>query len=333
MHDPKSPIWRGPPSPGADGVGEEAPRPAPKLLEVVRGRMMVARYASRTIDAYVSWIRRYVAFHKRRPPREMGAGEVNAFLEHLAVDGNVSASTQNQALAALLFLYGVVLQSPILELDAFTRARRPKRLPVVLTRKEVRAILDCMPADRSLVPRLLYGTGMRLMECLGMRVHQVDFGSLQLTIRGGKGDKDRVTMLPASLAADLERHLTRVQTLHSADLAAGWGAVRLPHALAEKYPNAAREWRWQWVFPQRGRWVSPDRRQQGRHHVDPSVVQRVFRLAVGAAGITKHATIHTLRHSFATHLLEGGQDIRTTMVYTHVLNRGGLGVRSPLDSL
>jgi integron integrase len=267
---------------------------------------------------------------------------VNAFLTHLAVDLKVSASTQNQALASLLFLYRELLERD-LELEGVVRARTRRRLPVVLSEAEVRAVRDRLEGQPALVVGLLYGSGLRLMEALRLRVKDLDFERRELTVRDGKGGKDRLTLLPQSLVAELQRHLLGVRRLHQADLAAGWGRVLMPNALARKYPNADREWAWQWVFPQEHRWHDRASGIQGRHHLDPSIVQKAVKRAVAEAGVTKSASCHTFRHSFATHLLERGQDIRTiqellghqdvstTMIYTHVLNRGPLGVRSPAD--
>ena len=257
----------------------------------------------------------------------------------------MSASTQNQALSAILFLYRYVLGTSLGDLGGVIRARRPKHLPVVLTRDEVRAVLDRLSDDSFVIGSLLYGGGLRLMECLRLRVQDIDFASHEILVREGKGGKDRVTVLPGSLKEPLADHLTAVKALHEHDLEDGWGRVPLPNALARKYPSASGEWRWQWIFPQRHRWVHPATREQGRHHVHETVVQKAVRDAVRQSAVTKHATCHTFRHSFATHLLEAGYDIRTvqellghrdvktTMIYTHVLNRGGRGVRSPMDGL
>jgi integron integrase len=293
----------------------------------------------------VQWLRRYLRFHQLRHPREMGSAEVNAFLTHLAVEGQVSASTQNQALAALLFLYRTVLGGDVGNMEGVIRARKRQRLPVVLTVGEVRAVLLHLDGAEALVAQLLYGGGLRLMEALRLRIKDGDLEQRCITVRCGKGDKDRRTVLPASLVEPLKGHMQGVRRVHQADLAVGWGAVELPHALERKYRNAAREWGWQWLFPQARRWRDPRQNIEGRHHLDPSLVQRAVRAAVRAAGISKPATCHTFRHSFATHLLEQGADIRTiqerlghsdvktTMVYTHVLNRGPSGVRSPADLL
>jgi integron integrase len=316
----------------------------PGLIQRYREELEVRHYARRTVTTYEQWLRRYLRFHGLRHPREMGSAEVNAFLTHLAVDLQVSASTQNQALSALLFLYRELLERD-LELEGVVRARTPRRLPVVLTPEEVRAVLQRLNGTEALVAGLLYGSGLRLMEALRLRVHDLDFGRQELTVRNGKGGKDRRTLLPRSVVEQLRPHLQQVKRIHQHDLADGWGRVQLPHALARKYPNAAVEWGWQWVFPQQGRWRDPGSGEEGRHHLDPSLVQKAVRQAVLAAGISKPATCHSLRHSFATHLLERGQDIRTiqellghsdlktTMIYTHVLNRGPLGVSSPADLL
>ena len=302
-------------------------------------------YSRRTEQAYGLWVRRFVHFHHLRHPQEMGAAEINAFLTHLAIESKVSASTQNQALAALLFLYRHVLGRDVGELGAVVRARTPDRLPVVLTRDEVRAVLAHLDGDTRLVASLLYGAGLRLAECLNLRVQDIDFSRSEVVVRRGKGGKDRVTMLPQSLQRPLREHLERVRRLHRRDLADGWGQVSLPEALDRKYTTAAADWRWQWVFPQQRRWKNQRTGEQGRHHLHETVVQRAMKSAVDAAGVTKNAGCHTLRHSFATHLLETGYDIRTiqellghsdvrtTMIYTHVLNRGALGVRSPADGL
>ncbi|WP_028450136.1 integron integrase [Chitinibacter tainanensis] len=318
---------------------------APRLLDVLRETLRVRDYSLRTEQQYVNWVRRFLRFHHHRHPREMGAAEVSGFLTHLAVDGQVSASTQNQALSALLFLYREVLQLSLPWLDEVVRAKPSKHLPVVLTRQEVAALLAQADGLYALQLRLLYGTGMRLMECMRLRVKDVDFGRGEILVRDGKGAKDRVTMLPQSLAAPLQAHLQRRHTIHQADLQAGMADVYLPDALARKYPNAGQEWGWQYVFVTTGYVRDPRSGAQRRHHQDEKLLQRAMKRAVAAAGIAKPATPHTLRHSFATHLLESGYDIRTvqellghadvstTMIYTHVLNKGGRGVSSPLDTL
>jgi integron integrase len=314
------------------------------LIHRYRELLQTRHYARRTVKTYEQWLRRYLRFHGLRHPREMGRAEVNAFLTHLAVEEKVSASTQNQALAALLFLYRDLLERD-LELEGVIRARTRQRIPVVLSEAEVRAVREQLEGEPALVVGLLYGSGLRLMEALRLRVKDLDLERRELTVRDGKGGKDRLTVLPQSLVPALQEHLLGVRSLHRRDLAAGWGRVLMPYALDRKYPNASREWAWQWVFPQQNRWRDRESSAQGRHHLDPSVVQKAVKWAVLEAGVTKAASCHTFRHSFATHLLERGQDIRTiqellghkdvstTMIYTHVLNRGPLGVRSPADIL
>lgn len=316
----------------------------PKLLDQVRDRIRRKHYSLRTESAYIHWIKRFIYFHGKRHPRELGASEVERFLTHLAVAGRVSASTQNQAMSALLFLYKEVLGQTLPWLDNVESARRPKRLPVVLTREEVNDLLIRVEGTRGLMLRLIYGTGMRIMECLRLRVKDVDFARGEIIIREGKGSKDRVTMLPASLVEPLTRHLARVKRLHESDLRSGHGDVYLPYALARKYPNAGREWAWQYVFPSSRLAIDPRSGITRRWHAHEANIQRAMRQALREAGINKPATPHTLRHSFATHLLQSGYDIRTvqellghnnvstTMIYTHVLNRGGRAVLSPLDS-
>ncbi|MGB5146355.1 MAG: integron integrase [Porticoccaceae bacterium] len=317
--------------------------PKPKLLDEVRARIRRLNYSIRTEDTYVDWVRRFVLFHAKRHPRDMGATEIEAFLTHLAVAGKVSASTQNQAKSALLFLYRQVLGIDLPWLTDVASARQGKRLPVVLTVAEVQAVLGRTTGTAGLMLRLLYGSGLRLMECVRLRVKDVDFDRMQILVRDGKGDKDRVTMLPRSLVEPLREHLVKVRVLHRKDIAEGFGEVYLPYALDRKYPNAGREWAWQYVFPSTKRSIDPRSGAVRRHHADEKVLQRAMKSAVRDADIAKPATPHTLRHSFATHLLERGQDIRTiqellghthvetTMIYTHVLNKGGLGVVSPLD--
>jgi integron integrase len=318
-------------------------RPA-GLIQRYREELKARHYARRTVDTYEQWLRRFLRFHQLRHPREMGSAEVNAFLTHLAVELHVSASTQNQALSALLFLYRELLEGD-LDLEGLIRARTRPRLPAVMTVDEVRAVLARLDGVEALVAGVLYGGGLRLMEALRLRVHDLDFQRSQITVRHGKGGKDRRTMLPARVGEKLKHHLEEVRSLHRQDLAEGYGRVRLPHALGRKYPHAPVEWGWQWVFPQQHRWQNPNTGEQGRHHLDPSLIQKTVRRAVLASGISTPATSHTFRHSFATHLLERGQDIRTiqellghsdiktTMIYTHVLNRGPLGVCSPADLL
>ncbi|HZT60939.1 MAG TPA: integron integrase [Pyrinomonadaceae bacterium] len=315
----------------------------PRLLDLVRQHTRTLHYSIRTEEAYVSWIRQFILFHGKRHPSEMGAPEVASFLSHLATERNVAASTQTQALSALLFLYRKVLELPIDWVENVERAKKPQRLPVVFTRDEVRALLAHLRGESWLMASLLYGSGLRLMECLRLRVKDVDLARLEIVVRAGKGDKDRVTMLPQSLVAPLERQLERVRALHGADLSEGYGRVYLPHALARKYPSAANEFCWQYLFPASRRSRDPRTGAVRRHHLAETALQKAVKEAVRKACIKKPGSCHTLRHSFATHLLEDGHDIRTiqellghadvqtTMIYTHVLNRGGRCVRSPLD--
>ncbi len=317
----------------------------PKLLDQVRHELRVRHYSLRTEEAYVQWIRRFILFHNKRHPREMAETDINAFLSYLAVERNVAASTQNQALNALLFLYKKVLQVELGFIGDLVRAKRPRKLPVVLTRSEVRAILSHLSGTTWLMASLLYGTGMRLMECLRLRVKDIDFSYHQILVRDGKGKKDRVTMLPQNLKKPLQEHIDRAQQLHEEDLTEGYGQVYLPFALSRKYPRADRELAWQFIFPSAKRSVDPRSGIVRRHHVQPLTLQRAIKQAVRSAAIHKPASCHTLRHSFATHLLESGYDIRTvqellghkdvktTMIYTHVLNRGAGGVQSPMDWL
>ena len=314
-----------------------------QLLDRVREAARTRHYSIRTEEAYIRWVREYVLFSGKRHPEELGAKEISAFISHLAVARNVAASTQTQALSALLFLYREVLGQPVEWVDDVERAKKPARLPLVFTREEVKAVLSHLRGDAWLMASLLYGAGLRLMECVRLRVKDVDFARLQITVREGKGNKDRVTMLPPSLAEPLRRQLERARALHEMDVREGQGRVYLPHALARKYPNAEGEWCWQYVFPARKRSVDPRTGLERRHHVAETALQKAVRAAIRAAGLTKPGSCHTLRHSFATHLLEAGYDIRTiqelmghadvhtTMIYTHVLNRGGRGVKSPLE--
>lgn len=332
-----------PPS-GEPASIRSTPNPS-RLSEQVRNAIRLRHYSIRTEQSYLDWIKRFILFHHKKHPREMGAPEVEQFLTHLAVDRNVAASTQNQALSALLFLYKEVLGVDLPWMNDLKRAKKPERLPVVLTVEEVRRVLARLDGQHGLMAGLLYGAGLRLLECARLRVKDVDFGFRQITVRDGKGEKDRVTMLPEAALEPLRAHLEKVRVVHEHDLEEGFGAVYLPYALERKYPDAAREWGWQYAFPARERSLDPRSGRWRRHHVDEQSLQRAMKKAVRAAGLTKPASCHTLRHSFATHLLQSGYDIRTvqellghkdvstTMIYTHVLNRGGQGVASPLDRL
>jgi integron integrase len=318
-------------------------KPKKKLLDQIRDVMRLKHYSLRTERTYCDWIERFIRFHGMRHPTEMAEAEVGEFLTNLARAGNVSASTQNQALSALLFLYKGVLKQEIGWLKQVERAKKPARLPVVLSRDEVHKIFAHLHGAPRLMAGLLYGSGLRLMECVRLRVKDVDFAYARITVRDTKGGRDRVTMLPVNLTAPLQRHLQKVKAQHEQDLADGFGEVWLPDALARKYPSAAREWSWQFVFPSSRISIDPRSQVKRRHHIDESALQQAVKKAVRAAMLTKPASCHTLRHSFATHLLENGYDIRTvqellghkdvstTMIYTHVLNKPGLGVRSPLD--
>lgn len=316
---------------------------APKLVDRLRRAIRARHYSPRTEKAYVHWVRRFVFFHRMRHPDKMAAAEITQFINHLAVQRHVAASTQNQALSALLFLYHDVLDVELERLETIVRAKRPVRLPVVLTRDEVQEVLRHLHGTSWLAASLLYGAGLRLMECMRLRVKDVEFGRNEITVRDGKGQKDRVTILPGKSREPLMAHLERVRRTHAEDLKRGRGSVELPFALARKYPRAAWEWGWQWVFPASRFYRCPANGRLRRHHRHESALQRDIKDAVRRAGIPKPASCHTLRHSFATHLLESGYDIRTiqellghsdvstTMIYTHVLNRGGRGIRSPLD--
>jgi integron integrase len=316
-----------------------------QLLDQVREQIRTLHYSIRTEDAYVLWTKQFILFHGKRHPLEMGEAEVSAFLTHLAVDRNVAASTQNQALSALLFLYKVVLDRPLEGLGDLPRAKKPQRLPVVFTRDEVRAVLAHLRGDQALMANLLYGAGLRLMECLRLRVKDVDFGQNHIVVRDGKGQKDRVTLLPSTLVDALRKQVARVGEIHRQDLRDGFGRVYLPFALAKKYPNADLQPGWQYLFPAASRAIDPRSQIERRHHEHEAVLQRAVRSAVRMSGVAKPGSCHTFRHSFATHLLENGSDIRTvqellghadvrtTMIYTHVLQRGPMGVRSPADIL
>ena len=333
------------PPPFATGsVGPAVPM---LLADRVHAAIRTLHYSRRTERAYAYWIRRFITRHEPRDPALMGADEIRGFLSYLAVSEGVSASTQNQALSAIAFLYRDVLDMPVGWLAALVRAKRPTRVPVVLTRDEVRRVLERLKGRgvSALVIEVLYGTGLRLLEALQLRAKDIDFAANEITVRGGKGDRDRVTMLPERVKGPLLRHLAAVRAQHERDLANGAGWVELPGALGTKYPNAGQEWGWQWVFPATRTHDHAPSGQRGRHHLHETVVQRVFKEVLRATRIPKQASCHTLRHSFATHLLESGYDIRTvqellghrnvatTMMYTHVLRRGGLGVRSPADTL
>ena len=334
----------------ASVAGTKVPGKPKKLLEQVRDILRLKHYSLRTERTYCDWIERFIRFHGKRHPREMGEPEVAEFLTHLAREGNVAAATQQQALSALLFLYKHLLKTEIGWLQGVERPKKPQRVPVVLSRDEVHKIFAHLHGTPRLMAGLLYGSGLRLMECLRLRVKDIDFAYARIVVRDGKGAKDRITMLPVNLTAPLQRHLQKIKAQHEEDVAEGFSGVYLPHALARKYPNAAREWAWQWVFPSSRRSADPravttvgEVAPLGRHHLDESGLQQAVKKAVRASGVAKAASCHTFRHSFATHLLENGYDIRTvqellghkdvatTMVYTHVLNKPGIGVRSPLD--
>ena len=321
------------------------PRRQSRLLDRVREAIHTRQYSNKTEKAYVHWIRRFILFHGKRHPASMGEGEIAQFLSNLATAGHVSASTQNQALNALLFLYRKVLHQDILYVDGVVRAKRPRKLPVVLNQEEVRELLRYLEGVPWLMATMLYGAGLRLMECCRLRVKDIDFTKNQIVVRSGKGNKDRYTLLPRLAATPLYRHLQVVRQQHETDIQRGLGSVALPYALERKYTSASREWGWQWVFPATRHYIDRVTRKRHRHHLHESVLQRAVKEARLKAGILKPASCHTLRHSFATHLLEDGYDIRTiqellghrdvttTMIYTHILNRGGKGVRSPADSL
>lgn len=317
--------------------------PTPKLLDQVRIVARLKHYSLSTEKAYVGWIRRFIIFHHKQHPKQMAEPEIRQFLSHLAVDKKVSASTQTVALSALLFLYRDVLKTELAYVDHIERARPSQKLPVVFTRAEVQAVLARLNGTHHLIACLLYGSGLRLMEAIRLRVKDLDFQRGEMCIREGKGAKDRITMLPASLIQPLKAHLNKTRVLHLADLKEGYGDTTLPYALARKYPRAAQEWAWQFVFPSLNRSHDPRSGVVRRHHVSPNHIQRAVKTAIRLADLNRNGSCHTLRHSFATHLLEGGydirtvqellghKDVRTTMIYTHVLNRGGRGVRSPLD--
>jgi integron integrase len=319
--------------------------PKPKLLDQVRNAIRLKHYSIRTEHSYIDWIRRYIYFHNKRHPSELDARHISAFLTDLAVTKKVASSTQNQALCALVFLYREVLKIDPGQFADVAFAKRPAKLPVVFTGDEVKAVLIQLEGATWIMGQLLYGAGLRLMECIRLRVKDVDFGYKQIVVRDGKGNKDRVTMLPEVVIDPLKRHLQKVKDAHDRDLKEGYGTVYLPYALERKYPNANREWGWQYVFPAAKRSVDPRSGTEQRHHISEKVLQRAIHGAIRASGITKPGSCHSLRHSFATHLLEAGYDIRTvqellghndvstTMIYTHVLNKGGKGVVSPSDKL
>ncbi len=322
-----------------------APYPEkPKLLDRVRGEICRRNYSRRTAKSYVGWIRRFILFHGKRHPSEMGEAEISQFLTHLAVEGKVSASTQNQALCALIFLYREVLQKNLDWVGDIVRARRPVHLPVVLSRAEVKALLGNLRGVEWIMASLLYGSGLRLLECCRVRIKDVEFTRKEIAVRDGKGNKDRVTLLPGRVMDPLAVHMEGVRRQHEEDLRLGMGSVELPQAIERKYPKAPWEWGWQWVFPATRFYLDPVSGRKRRHHLHESVLQKAVRRAALQARIARPASCHSLRHSFATHLLEDGYDIRTiqellghsdvstTMIYTHVLNRGGRGVRSSLDS-
>lgn len=314
-----------------------------KLLEQVRDVSRLKHHSIRTEQAYVEWIRRYILFHHKRHPQEMGVTESEAFLTHLAVNRRVAASTQNQALNALIFLYREVLHQDLAGKINAIRVTKPPKLPTVLTPAEVQLVLHGLSGVHQLMAKLLYGSGLRLMECLRLRVKDVDFAQRQILVRDGKGEKDRLTMLPVTVVSPLQEHLQRVKLLHEDDLCHGYGSVYLPYALSVKYPNAATSWIWQYVFPSPSLSTDPRSGIVRRHHLHENSLQKAVKQAARLSGVPKRITCHTFRHSVATHLLENGYDIRTvqellghndvktTMIYTHVLNRGGLAVRSPLD--
>ena len=317
----------------------------PKILDQVRYAVRCKHYSIRIEEAYVSWVKRFILFHKKRHPSEMGESEISQFLTHLAVDGKVAASTQNQALSAVLFLYRNVLKRDFGKLENLTRAKKPVTLPVVFTQEEARLVLRHLIGSKWLIGQILYGSGLRIQECLRLRVKDIDFEYKQIVVRDGKGQKDRITILPDIVVNALALHLERVKDLHIRDIENGFGAVYLPYALERKYKNANRSWGWQYVFPASRRSIDPRSGIERRHHVSESVIQKAIKNTIRQNGITKAGSCHTLRHSFGTHLLEAGYDIRTiqelmghkdmntTMIYTHVLNRGGKGVQSPGDRL
>lgn len=325
--------------------GENAPSNAAALTSRYSDALEARHYSPRTCEMYLKWLERFFAYHRGKDPSLLTEKDINTFITALAVDIEVSASTQNQALAAILFYFRAILATPVTRLDDVIRAKKPVRIPVVMSRDEVRSVISYLKDEKRLAARLMYGTGLRLMECLSLRVQDIDFDRNEILVRNGKGAKDRVTMLPEALKAPLKDHLAHVKAIHRKDLSDGWGQVPVPGALSLKFPESSADWVWQWVFPQPGRWKDPVTGAQGRFHIDESTMQRAVHEAVLKAGLSKRASCHTFRHSFATHLIENGYDIRTvqellghsdvktTMIYTHVLNKGPSGVRSPLDNL
>ena len=317
----------------------------PRFLDKVRTVLRRKHYANSTEKTYINWIKRFILFHDKRHPNEMGSKEIEEYLTHLALKAKVSASTQNQALNALLFLYRHILDQTMDFPINSVRAKRARHIPVVLTQDEVYQIIECLSGKYHLIVSILYGSGLRVMECLQLRVKDLDLQKRQIIVRGGKGNKDRATVMPGAIVASLKRHLHRVVRLHSEDISKGYGYVELPYALERKYPNASREWIWQFVFPSNRLSKVQQTGSYRRYHISSSPVGRAIKRAVKLAGVPKRVTAHTFRHSFATHLLESGYDIRTvqellghknlktTMIYTHVLDRGPLGVRSPMDKL
>lgn len=316
----------------------------PKLMQLVSAKIRLKHYSIRTEEAYTGWIKRFILFHNKQHPRYLKAYQIEQFLNYLAIQQNVSASTQNQALSSIIFLYRDVLGMEIPDLENISRAKKPKKLPVVLTQDEIKQLLAQLDGTIWLITSLLYGSGMRLLECLRLRITDIDLEKQQIIIRDGKGQKDRITMLPKSLVQPLVIHLEKMNSLHIQALKKGYGTVYLPYALEKKYPNANQEWPWQYVFPAKYPSIDPRTGINQRHHINEQVIQRAIKNALPAANIYKAASCHSLRHSFATHLLESGYDIRTiqellghqdistTMIYTHVLNKGGKGVISPLDN-
>jgi len=316
-----------------------------RILDQLRDKIRRYNYSIRTEKAYIDWNKRFIIFHNKKHPLEMGATEVEQFLTHLAVKGKVAASTQNQAMSAILFLYKEVLDTDPGFIQNVKRAKKPEKLPVVFTKKEIRRVLERLDGAYWIMAHILYGAGLRLMECVRLRVKDIEFANKQILVREGKGLKDRVTVLPETVIRPLRQHLEKVKAMHQKDLAEGFGEVYLPYALERKYPRSNIEWGWQYVFPSKQRSTDPRSGKIRRHHLDEKTLQRALKKAIRAAKVNKPGSCHTLRHSFATHLLESGYDIRTvqellghrdlrtTMIYTHVLNRGGQGVISPSDVL